>query len=114
MQQPIQVTFKNISESDSLKSLILQHAEELEHYYDRITHCRVLVESPHKHHQKGNLFHVTIHLGLPGKTLVVNRNPDNHTAHRDCYLAIRDAFHEMRRQLQDFIRIQREPVKMIY
>lgn len=114
MQQPIQITFKNIPDSGPLKTLILNQAEELEHFYERITHCRVLVEAPHKHHHKGNLYHVTIHLGLPGKTLVVNRNPESHLAHTDCYLAVRDAFHEMRRQLQDFIRIQREPAKMIY
>lgn len=111
MQQPIQLTFRNVPESDALKQLILNEAEDLEHFYSRITHCRVVVEAPHQKHQKGNLYHVTVHLTVPGKTLVVTRNPDAHFAHKDCYLAIREAFHEMRRQLQDFIRMQREPIR---
>lgn len=114
MKQPIQLTFRNIPESAALKKLILDEAEDLEHFYDRITHCRVVIESPHQKHQSGNLYHVSIHLTVPGKTLVVTRNPDEHFSHKDCYLAIREAFHEIRRQLQDFIRIQRAPVKMIY
>jgi ribosome-associated translation inhibitor RaiA len=114
LKQPIQLTFRNVPESMALKKLILEEAEDLETFYDRITHCRVVVESPHQKHKKGNLYHVAIHLTIPGKTLVVTRNPDAHFSHKDCYLAIREAFHEIRRQLQDFIRIQREPVKMIY
>jgi len=112
MQSPIQVTFRNVPESSPIKQLVLQEAEQLEHFSDRIVSCRIMVESPHRSHRKGNLFHVTIHLTLPGKSLVVTRSPSAHAAHKDLYLAIRDAFHEMRRQMQDFIRVQRRPYRL--
>lgn len=113
MQSPIQITFRNIPESSPVKQLVLKEAEQLEHFSDRLISCRIVVEAPHRSHHKGNLFHVTIRLTIPGKSLVVTRGPSAHAAHQDLYLAIRDAFHEMRRQLQDFTRVQRRPYRIL-
>lgn len=107
MQLPIQITFRNIPESLPLRKLILDEAEQLDRFFPGILSCRVLVESPHRHSHKGNLFHVSIDLTVPGKELVVKRCPDEHSAHTDAYLAIRDAFREIRRQVQDHLRIRR-------
>lgn len=107
MRLPIQVTFRNIPESLPLRKLILDEAEQLDRFFPGIMGCRVLVESPHRHSHKGNLYHVSIDLTVPGKELVVKRCPDEHSAHTDAYLAIRDGFREMRRQLQDHLRKRR-------
>ena len=39
--------------------------------------------------------------------LVAGRNPDKHAAHQDVYVAIRDAFKAVRRELQDYERRRR-------
>jgi len=48
---------------------------------------------------------------VPGGELVANREPDEHHAYSDVYVAIRDAFDAMRRQLEDYARRQRGQVK---
>ena len=114
MKQPIQITFRNLSDSAAIKQLILNEAEQLEHFSNKIINCRVVVEAPHKSHQKGNLYHVNISLTVPGTTLVVTRGPSAHHANQDLYLAVREAFDEMRRQLQDFTRIRRTPYRIAH
>ena len=74
-------------------------------------HCRVTVEAPHKHHHQGNLYTVRIDLRYPGGETVVSRDPSAHHAHEDVYVALRDAFKAVRRQLQDLVRLQRGKVK---
>jgi hypothetical protein len=76
----------------------------------------VIVETPHRHHHRyGDPFYICIELGLPGKELVVTDEPtlrhekqwewqkdlELQGPHKDVYVAIRDAFKAMRRQLQD-------------
>jgi cold shock CspA family protein/ribosome-associated translation inhibitor RaiA len=73
--------------------------------------CRVMIESHHRHHHKGKLYHVRIDLTVPGSELVVSRDPDENHAHEDAYVAIRDAFDAMERQLESFFRRQRGDVK---
>jgi cold shock CspA family protein len=70
-----------------------------------------VVERPHRQHHKGTLFHVRIDLRVPGRELVVNRDPTEHHAHEDVYVAIRDAFDAARRQLEDHAREMRGGVK---
>ena len=52
-----------------------------------------------------------IEVSVPGKTLVVSGDPAAHRPNEDVYLATTEAFHEMRRQLQDYARVQRADVK---
>jgi len=107
MQLPLQVTYQDMDPSEALDQNVRQHAEKLEQFYDQIMSCRVVVEAGHKHHHQGNIYHVRIDLKVPGKELVVSRDPSQHQAHEDVYVAIRDAFVAMRRQLEDFARRQR-------
>lgn len=111
MKQPLQITFRDFPPSEALEADIREKAAKLDQVYDRIMSCRVVVEAPHAHHHKGNLFHVVIDLTVPGEELVVNRSPGKHHAHEDPYVAVRDAFDAARRQLQDFARKQRGKVK---
>ena len=107
MQQPLQITYRDFPRSDALDADIRDKAAKLEQFYDRIMACRVVVEAPHSHHHKGNLFHIRIDLTVPGSELVVKRAPKEHHAHEDPYVAVRDAFDAARRQLQDYARKQR-------
>ena len=111
MQLPLQLVFRNLDPSPAIEAKIQERAGKLDLYYDQIMSCRVAVEAPHKHHHKGKLYHVRINITVPDKELVVSREPDQHHAHEDVYVAIRDAFDAMRRQLEDYARRRRGKVK---
>jgi len=101
MQIPLQITYRDMPPSEAVEANIRERVQKLELFVDNITSCRVVIEAPHKHHQKGKLFSIHIDITLPGQEIVVSRQPDNHHAHEDIYVAIRDAFDAARRQLED-------------
>lgn len=111
MKLPLQITFHGLDPSDAIEAAIREHAVRLDRFYDKIMACRVLVEARHKHHHQGNLFRLRIDVTVPGRELVVTRDPAEHHAHEDPYVAIRDAFDAVRRQLEDYARVQRAEVK---
>lgn len=111
MQLPLQITFRNMDSSPAVEARVRERAEKLDQYFDHIMSCRVVIEAPHKHHHQGNLFHVRIDVTVPGKELVVSREPNKHQAHEDAYVVIRDAFDAMRRQLEDYARKLKGKVK---
>ncbi len=111
MHVPVQVTFRDMPVSDAIEAACWEEAEKLERYYDRITSCRIVVAESHRRRQKGNLFLIRIDLAVPGRVLVVNREPPKHHRDEDVYVAIREAFERARRQLEDYARRQRGQVK---
>jgi ribosome-associated translation inhibitor RaiA len=111
MQQPLQITFRDVPRSDALEADIREKAAKLDQFYEKVMACRVMVEAPHSHHHKGGLYHIRVDLTVPGGELVVKRGPKEHHAHEDPYVAVRDAFDAARRQLQDYARKQRGKVK---
>ncbi len=111
MQLPLQITFRNMAQSDTIEAQIRGRAEELDRFSDRIMGCRVVVESSHRHHRKGRIYHVRVDLTVRGGEIVVNRDPPDHHAHEDIHVAIRDAFDAVRRQLEDQMRRVRGQTK---
>lgn len=108
MDLPVAVTFKNMDPSAALEERIREKARKLSQFADHITHVDVAVEAPHRHHRKGELYHVRVDVRLPGtEILAAGRNH----AHEDPYVAVRDAFAAAQRQLQDYARIRRGDVK---
>ncbi|RME15254.1 MAG: 30S ribosomal protein S30, partial [Bdellovibrio sp.] len=55
---------------------------------------------PHHHHHQGRVYHVEIKLKVPNKEIVVSKEPEKNEAHTDVYVAIRDAFNALKRQLE--------------
>lgn len=111
MQLPLQITFRHMEPSAAIEANIRERAEKLDQFCDHIMSCRVVVEPAHKHHHKGNLFHVRLDVTVPDGELVVKRDPGEHHAHEDAYVSIRDAFDAMRRQLEDYVRRRKGKVK---
>jgi cold shock CspA family protein/ribosome-associated translation inhibitor RaiA len=111
MQSPLQVSFRNMPPSPAVEADIREKAAKLEEFYDRITSVRVVVETPHRQHRTGKLFHVRIDVRVPGRELVVKREPEKHHAHEDAHVAVRDAFDAAKRQLEDYVREMRGSVK---
>ena len=111
MQLPLQIAFRNMESSPAIEARVRERVKRLDRYYDRIMSCRVVVESPHRRHHQGKVFHVRIDLTIPQGEIVVNREPEENHAHEDVFVAIRDAFDAMQRRLQDAARQQRGAVK---
>jgi len=104
MQLPLQITFRNIPPSEAVEAKVRERAEKLTRITDNILACRVTVEAPHKHHHKGSTYQVRIDLAVPGNEIVVSRDPGLNHAHEDIYVAVRDAFDAVRRQLENYVR----------
>lgn len=123
---PTQVTFRGLPHSGALEWVIQERVSWLEQFYAGIMSCRVLVELPHRHQQSGRHFHVRIELTIPGNPpIVVSHEPSLHgpmkdvedvthhketeveSVHRYAHVAVHEAFHVARRQLQDLAREQR-------
>ena len=111
MKLPLQINFKNCPQSAAVVEDIREKAAQLERYYPRIMGCRIVVEAPHHHQRKGNLYRILVDMTLPGKEIVVGRSPSLHAAHKDVFVAIRDSFKAARRQLQDRVRLLRGEVR---
>lgn len=111
MQIEPKIVFRGTEPSAALRQRIEQRIERLEQMHPHVTSCRVSVE-PHKLHQhQGHHFHVRVDVTVPGHELVVNREPLAHQEHEDPFVAVRDAFDAMDRQLEDLARVQRGDVK---
>jgi ribosomal subunit interface protein len=111
MPVPVQITFRNMESSEAVERSIRERAEKLEHFHDRIVACHVAVEERHRHQRQGRIFHVRVTITVPGRMIVVDRDPGEHHAHEDVYVAIRDAFDAARRQLEDHARTSRDEIK---
>jgi ribosomal subunit interface protein len=108
---PIQITWRDIPQSDAVESVIREKADKLDKFFDKIISCRVLVESSHKRHHHGNLYRIRIELEVPGGQVVVTRDAGDKHAHEDIYVTLRDSFNAARRQLQDYADVRRGHVK---
>ena len=110
MQIPVHIAFHGIDKSDAVENRIQSKVAKLEHYFDRITSCRVTVERHHR--SRSNLkvndqpFHISIVLGVPGEELIVRRDPKDKSVlkdHEDIQIALRDAFAVMERRLKEYV-----------
>src|SRR5205814_6972611 len=104
MQLPLQITFHGVEPSPAMEAAVRERAAKLEHFYPRLTSCRVAIEMPRHRPHRGTMYHVRVDVTVPGEELVVSRDPPKHGAHKDVYVAIRDAFDAARRQLEDYAR----------
>jgi ribosomal subunit interface protein len=102
MQVPLQITFRHLAHSDALATHIQRRAEKLEHLFDRMISCHVVVELAGHHHHHGDQYRVSINVGLPGRELVVGHTPADERD-RNAHATADRAFDEAARQLEDWV-----------
>ena len=107
----VHLSFRDMDPSPAVEERVRERAARLERYFDRITACRVVIESPHHHHHKGKLFRVRVDLTVPDGTIIADGGRSVDSSHEDVYVAIRDAFDTARRELEDWVRRRRGEVK---
>jgi cold shock CspA family protein len=111
MRIPVQVTFRDTEHSAAVESRARELAGQLDRYYSRITGCHIVIQGRPAHRHKGAPYSVRIDVVVPGKEIFVDSERDQRGEHTDVYVALRDAYDAMRRQLEDYARRQRGDVK---
>ena len=71
MTTPITVTFPKSKASPWLEAEIHERVERLKVLFKDILSCRVVVDIPHRRHQRGNRFSIRIELAVPGEDLAL-------------------------------------------
>lgn len=112
MQTELQIAWERMEPSDFVRRRIERELARLEKTFGRITSCKVFVEAPGPHQHKGGTYAVRVRLELPGgKELTASRNPSQDHAHEDAYVAIRDVFDALKRQLREQVKVWRDEVR---
>jgi ribosomal subunit interface protein len=108
MQNPLQILFRDIPQSEAMDAEIRKRVAKLEKLCSDLIGCQVSVESEANHKQHGKLFRVRVDLTVPGTELVVD---GSRSANEDAYVAVRDSFDAMTRQVEEFVQRRRGEVK---
>lgn len=98
MKHAPDIRFVGMEPSDAVASVARERAAKLELFCPDITACHVVVELPHRHRHQGRQFSVRLDLTLPGHELAVSR-----VEREDVYVALRDAFDDMKRRLEETV-----------
>ncbi len=111
MQADVTIRFEGMAPSQALSEDIQRHADKLLQLAPRLQSFDVAVRHAEQRHQQGNRYLVRIHALLAGATFDAGRTPPKDHSHEDAYIAVRDAFNALRRQLDDHARVRRGEVK---
>jgi ribosome-associated translation inhibitor RaiA/cold shock CspA family protein len=102
MKFPVHIRFHGVESSEAVETRARDLAHKLESLAPDLMACHVSIDLEQKHKHQGRPFGVRIDLTLPGHELVVNRVQDE-----DVYVALRDAFDNMKRQLEVVVQKRR-------
>ncbi|UFU12240.1 HPF/RaiA family ribosome-associated protein [Ideonella dechloratans] len=98
MKQPLQLRFVGMEPSAALEAAVQEKVHKLDQFRSDLMSCRVTLAVDDKHKHQGRHFAVRIDLTFPGGELCVDK-----ARGEDAYVALRDAFDDMKRQLQDAV-----------
>jgi hypothetical protein len=101
MRSPMTLTFRHITRSGALEARARELGSRLQRFGERITQCHVTLEGPADGGNTGAPYLVKIELAVPGAQIHADSLHVDSTGHGDIYLAMRDAFNNAKRQLQD-------------
>lgn len=100
MHTPVEITFRGMTSSPAIEAAIGRWAARLDHAFDEIRSCAVVVEQPHHWPGIGRTFVVKLDLAVSDRT--IHAHSSGHEAvHDDIYVAVADAFRAAIRQLRD-------------
>jgi len=108
MKVPVRITFRHMETSAAVEARIHELAAKLGRLSDRITDCHVTIERPPAHQNKGAPFTVRIDLQGPGGHLSAVKGNGSRPEHQDVYVALRDAFDAIKRQLEETLHSLRD------
>ena len=92
MEYPLNIAFRHIPRSPQIVTFVNKRANKLNCFSDRITNCRVVIDTPHAPGKNGNLFRVRIIISLPDCKIIVGNNPEERHLYKSLSYAIIDTF----------------------
>jgi ribosomal subunit interface protein len=95
-----QVLFRGLDHSPAVEDAVHKRVAKLERYSDEIQSLRVILEAPHNNHHKGKVYHVGVEALIPNHEIVVTHDQHDNQSHENIYVAVRDAFDALERQLK--------------
>jgi ribosome-associated translation inhibitor RaiA len=99
------ISFRHIDHSGALEDRARKLGSRLGRFSERIMHCHMTLEGP-GNRRDGAPYLVKIDLTVPGAQIHADSLHADGAGHKDIYLALRDAFNNAKRQLQDLHRNQ--------
>ena len=113
MDMPLEIAWHNTEHSEALEAKIRDRVEKMHRFFAHIISCSVAVEVPHRSQHNKHAFHVRVEVRVPDAELVVSHDPGADGAHFDPYIAVRDAFDAIDRQLETHSQKVRGEVKTL-
>jgi ribosome-associated translation inhibitor RaiA len=106
MELSARVSFRGVEPSEAVEARVRERIAGLARARgsERIDRCEVVIEAPHHHKHKGELYTVVIRMHTAGRALIVDRAHPHSPSHQDVYVAVRDAFDAAERRIEDFTR----------
>jgi ribosome-associated translation inhibitor RaiA len=104
MQPRITITFRHIDHSGALEDRARKLGSRLQRFSGRIVHCHMTLEGPDNSSGSGAPYLVKIDLTVPSAQIHADSLHVDGAGHKDIYLALRDAFNNAKRQLQNLHR----------
>jgi ribosome-associated translation inhibitor RaiA len=99
---PVEVHFHGLEKSTAVEERVREKVDKLARHFDRMTHCRVVVEAPHRNPQRPKIYQIKIEVGMPGRSpIVVSHERAGSDATEELGLALRDAFEAALRKVDD-------------
>jgi ribosome-associated translation inhibitor RaiA len=99
---PVEVHFHGLEKSTAVEERVREKVDKLARHFDRMTHCRVVVEAPHRNPQRPKIYQIKIEVGMPGRSpIVVSHERAGSDATEELGLALRDAFEAALRKVED-------------
>jgi ribosome-associated translation inhibitor RaiA len=108
MKHPLRITFRNVPHSDEIEAACHKYTSKLEHHFDRITDCHVVISAKDGDHGRHEFHSYHLTLNVPGAEFVVSHDPDDIHSHEEDRRALYDAFDRACRRLDDFVERRRE------
>jgi len=111
MAIPVEISYRHLEKSDFIHEKVMLRLKQLETISGEINRAHIVLSSPHHSKHQGNHYEVHIELYVPGTELIVTQNTGTSDAHEDFYVALRDAFDAMERQLKRWKEKRRMDIK---
>jgi putative sigma-54 modulation protein len=101
MRSLMTLTFRHLDHSGALEARARELGHRLQRYGERITQCHMTLESSRSAENCSTPYLVKIDLAVPGAQIHADSLQIDGAAHEDIYLALREAFNNAKRQLQE-------------
>lgn len=112
MEVPLEIAYKDVEKTQILEDVINHQVERLDKAVDGVISCRIALERPHKHPERGSGYRVLVIVRLPPThEVVVKRDSTQGELHDALPAIVKEAFEAATRQCREIRRQQLGEVK---